>query len=259
MQALQTRKEGLSSEEAERRLEKHGLNQLPMDEPESLVKRFLRQFNDMLIYVLLAAAAMTAFLREWIDTGVILAVVLINAIIGFVQEGKAEAALESIRKMLSLSAIVFRDGERVKIDADRIVPGDVVHLESGDRVPADLRIIAANNLRIEEAALTGESEPVNKQSDAVEKSAQLGDRSSMAYSSTVVISGRLVGVVVATGQQTEIGRIGKMVASVEKLTTPLLIAVNRFGKVLSFLFWDWRRLYFYSGCFFVISRSCKCS
>jgi magnesium-transporting ATPase (P-type) len=250
MQALQTQKEGLSSSEAQRRLENHGLNQLPMDEPESLVKRFLRQFNDMLIYVLLAAAAMTAFLREWIDTGVILAVVLINAIIGFVQEGKAEAALESIRKMLSLTTIVLRDGERVKIDAEKIAPGDVVHLESGDRVPADVRIIAANNLRIEEAALTGESEPVNKQTDAVDKAAQLGDRSSMAYSSTVVISGRLVGVVVATGQQTEIGRIGKMVASVEKLTTPLLRAVNRFGRLLSIAILGLSALVFLFGVYF---------
>lgn len=233
LKILETSTQGLTSAEAERRLEKHGLNQLPQEEREGLVVRFLRQFNDVLIYVLMAAAVITALLGEWIDTGVILAVVLINAVIGFVQEGKAEAALESLRKMLSLRTVVQRDGRRSTIDADRIVPGDVVHLESGDRVPADLRIVSARNLRIEEAALTGESEPVEKQTDPVETAAQLGDRTDMAYSGTVVTSGRLVGVVVATGGRTEIGRIGEMVARVEKLTTPLLRAVNRFGKWLS--------------------------
>jgi magnesium-transporting ATPase (P-type) len=160
---LKTSAEGLTSEEARQRLEKYGPNQLPREAPERLVIRFLRQFNDVLIYVLMSAAVITAFLGEWIDTGVILAVVMINAIIGFVQEGKAEAAMESIRKMLSLNAMVQRDGKRSTIDADQLVPGDVVHLESGDRVPADVRIISARNLRIEEAALTGESEPANKQ------------------------------------------------------------------------------------------------
>ena len=233
LDALETRKEGLDGEEAARRLAQHGLNQLPQEAPESLVLRFFRQFNDVLIYVLMAAAVITALLGEWIDTGVILSVVLINAVIGFVQEGKAEAALESIRKMLSLHAMALRDGRRVKIDAEQLVPGDVVQLESGDRVPADLRIISARNLRVEEAALTGESEPADKQTDPVDPNAELGDRTCMAYSGTVVTSGRLTGVVVATGAQTEIGRIGEMVARVEKLTTPLLRAVNRFGKWLS--------------------------
>ena len=233
LKALETSEKGLSNEEAKRRLETHGLNQLPQQERENLLLRFLRQFNDVLIYTLMVAAVITAILGEWIDTGVIVAVVLINAIIGFVQEGKAEAALESIRKMLSLNAVAQRDGKRGSIDADQIVPGDVVHLKSGDRVPADLRIISAHNLRIEEAALTGESEPAEKQTDPVEAKAELGDRSCMAYSGTVVTGGRLVGVVVATGRETEIGRIGEMVARVEKLTTPLLRAVNRFGKRLS--------------------------
>ncbi len=233
LKAFEASREGLSTEEAERRLEKYGPNQLPREEPESLFLRFVRQFNDVLIYVLMAAAVVTAFLGEWIDTGVILAVVVINAVIGFVQEGKAEAALESIRKMLSLHSVVERDGTRTTIDADKVVPGDVVHLESGDRVPADIRIFYARNLRIEEAALTGESEPVEKQTDPVAENAAIGDRTGMAYSGTVVTSGRLEGVVIATGKETEIGRIGEMVARVEKLTTPLLRAVNRFGKLLS--------------------------
>ena len=233
LKALETSADGLTGEEAGRRLEKYGPNQLPREEPESLVVRFLRQFNDVLIYVLIVAAGITAFLGEWIDTGVILSVVFINAVIGFVQEGKAEAALESIRRMLSLHSLVQRDGKANTIDADQLVPGDVVRLESGDRVPADIRIISARNLRIEEAPLTGESEPVEKQTDPVEPGAGLGDRTCMAYSGTVVTSGRLLGVVVATGGETEIGRIGEMVARVEKLTTPLLRAVNRFGKWLS--------------------------
>lgn len=233
LESLDVSETGLTSEAARQRLSEHGPNQLPQEAPEGLLRRFLRQFNDVLIYVLMAAAVITAFLGEWIDTGVILAVVLINAVIGFVQEGKAEAALESIRKMLSLHALVARDGRRVTVEADRIVPGDVVYLESGDRVPADVRIIEARNLRVEEAALTGESLPVEKQIEPVAATAELGDRSCMAYSGTVVTSGRLTGVVTATGRNTEIGRIGEMVARVEKLTTPLLRAVNRFGKLLS--------------------------
>ncbi|MCJ8500547.1 cation-translocating P-type ATPase [Desulfatitalea alkaliphila] len=233
LQAFEVSEAGLTSEAARQRLAEHGPNQLPQEAPEGLLRRFVRQFNDVLIYVLMAAAVITAFLGEWIDTGVILAVVLINAVIGFVQEGKAEAALESIRKMLSLNALVARDGRRVTVEADQIVPGDVVYLESGDRVPADVRIIEARNLRVEEAALTGESLPVEKQTDPVAPTAELGDRSCMAYSGTVVTSGRLTGVVTATGRHTEIGRIGEMVARVEKLTTPLLRAVNRFGKLLS--------------------------
>jgi magnesium-transporting ATPase (P-type) len=231
---LASRREGLTDEEAEQRLKRHGPNELPQEEGESALKRFLRQFNDVLIYILLAAALLTAFLGEWIDSGVILAVVLVNAVIGFMQEGRAEAALASIRAMLSLEATVRRGGERRTIPARELVVGDVVLLESGDRVPADLRIFRANNLRIEEAALTGESVPVEKGPAPVAEGAVLGDRSSMAYSGTTVTSGRLEGVVVATGVETEIGRIGAMVAQVETLTTPLLRAIKRFGKALSF-------------------------
>jgi magnesium-transporting ATPase (P-type) len=230
---LESHREGLSDEEAAERLRRHGPNELPQAEGESALRRFLRQFNDVLIYILLAAALLTAFLGEWIDTGVILAVVLINAVIGFVQEGRAEAALASIRAMLSLEATVRRGGERRTIPARELVVGDVVLLESGDRVPADLRILRASNLRIEEAALTGESVPVEKDPAPVAEDASLGDRSSMAYSGTTVTSGRLEGVVVATGVETEIGRIGAMVSRVETLTTPLLRAIKRFGKALS--------------------------
>lgn len=233
LDALGTSRDGLASEQAARLLAEHGPNQLPQEKRTRPLLRFLGQFNDVLIYVLLAAAVITAFLGEWVDSGVILAVVLINALIGFVQEGKAEAALEAIRRMLALEATVFRDGARRKIAASELVPGDVVLLESGDRVPADLRIVAERGVRIDEATLTGESEPVEKQIEPAALEALLADRSSMVYSGTTVTSGRLTGVVVATGTRTEIGRIGEMVSRVETLTTPLLRSIDRFGKGLA--------------------------
>ncbi len=231
--ALDTDKSGLAREEARRRLDRYGPNELPAEEKPGPLRRFLSQFNNMLIYVLLVAAAFTAFLGEWVDTGVILAVVVINALIGFIQEGKAEQAMESIRGMLSPKATVLRDGEERELPASELVPGDVVLLRSGDRVPAELRVIAARNAQAEEAALTGESEPVGKEPDPVEEDAPLGDRTSMAYSSTVITNGRLRGVVVATGGETEIGRISEMVSRVESLSTPLLRKVDAFGRVLS--------------------------
>jgi magnesium-transporting ATPase (P-type) len=238
---------GLSAGEAADRLERHGPNRLPEEETESALVRFLKQFNNVLIYILIAAAAFTAFLGEWIDTGVIAAVVLVNAIIGFVQEGRAEAALEKIRGMLSLEATVLRDGRRATIDAEQLVPGDVVLLESGDRAPADLRVLEARDARIDEAPLTGESEPVSKAADAVAGDALLGDRTSMAYSGTVVTSGRLRGVVVATGRETELGRIGAMVAGVEKMTTPLLEKIHGFGRTLSIAIVGFSALLFLFG------------
>jgi magnesium-transporting ATPase (P-type) len=234
LQRLETAPErGLSADEARRRIERFGPNRLPEEERESALIRFLKQFHNVLIYVLLAAAVVTALLGEWIDTGVILAVVVVNAVIGFIQEGKAEQALEGIRKMLSLEATVVRDRRRQTVPAEDLVPGDIVLLESGDRVPADLRLLAARNARIEEAALTGESVPVSKSVEPVPEDTLLGDRKNLAFSGTLVTAGQLRGVVVATGERTEIGRIGEMVSRVEKLTTPLLEKIDRFGKQLS--------------------------
>lgn len=230
---LKVNEQGLDREEVRRRLEEYGPNELPSEEKPSAFRRFLRQFNNVLIYVLIVAAVFTAFLGEWVDTYVILAVVVINAVIGFIQEGKAEQAMESIRRMLSLKATVLRDGEEHEIPADELVPGDIVTLGSGDRVPADLRVLYALNAALEEAALTGESEPVNKQIEPVKNDAPLGDRKCMAYSSTVVTSGRLRGVVIATGSETEIGRISEMVSKVEVISTPLLRKLDTFGRNLS--------------------------
>jgi len=224
---------GLSTEAAAERLHEVGPNRLPAAPKDGPIKRFFRHFHDVLIYILIGAAGVTALLGHWIDTAVILGVVVINAIIGFIQEGKAENALEGIRKMLSLHAHARRGGEWVEIEADELVPGDQVRLRSGDRVPADLRLLEVVNLRIEESALTGESEASSKQTDAVAAEAGVGDRKGMAYSGTLVTSGRGVGVVTATGVRTEIGRINQMIAGVETLATPLTRQMNRFGKVLS--------------------------
>jgi len=233
LRQLKVSSKGLAAGEAAERIEAAGPNRLPAPEKEGLLKRFLKHFQDLLIIILIAAAGITAALGHWIDTGVILGVVLINAVIGFIQEGKAEKALEGIRKMLSPRAAVRRDGKWTELDAEDLVPGDIVRLRSGDRVPADMRLIEAVNLRIEESMLTGESVPTDKHIEPAAEQAGLGDRSSMAFSGTMVTAGRGTGVVTATGTATELGRINKMIADVEKLATPLTRRMNRFGKILS--------------------------
>ncbi len=225
--------EGLSDQDATERLRAYGPNRLPDARKDGFLKKFFKHFHDLLIYILIVAAVVTALLHHWVDTGVILAVVVINAIIGCIQEGKAERALEGIRKMLSLHAQTRRDGEWVEIEAEKVAPGDIIRLGSGDRVPADIRLLDANNLRIEESALTGESVAAEKKTDPVDMDAGVGDRFCMAHSGTMVLSGRGVGVVTATGSHTEIGRINKMIGEVQKPTTPLTRRMNRFGKILS--------------------------
>lgn len=230
---LNTSPQGLSPKEAHERLGRYGPNVVDVEEKESVLWRFLRQFHDVLIYVLIVAAMVTAGLGEWIDTAVIVGVVLINAVIGFVQEGKAEEALASIRDMLAPSAVVQRGGERMRIEAKHVVPGDIVLVESGDQIPADVRWLSTNNLSVEEAVLTGESVPVDKHEEAVAEDAALGDRGSMGFAGTVVRRGRGRGVVVATGSATEVGQIGAMMAQVDELTTPLIQQINAFGTVLA--------------------------
>jgi magnesium-transporting ATPase (P-type) len=247
LEKLSATADGLSADEAAKRLEAVGPNRLPAPPKEGLLKRFFKHFHDLLIYILIAAAVITAFLGHWIDTGVILAVVIVNAIIGFIQEGKAEQALEGIRKMLSLHAHARRDGEWTEIEADDLVPGDIVRLRSGDRVPADVRLIEATNLRIEESALTGESVPTEKSTEPVAENAGVGDRSCLAYSGTMVAAGRGVGVVTATGAATELGRINKLIAEVQTLATPLTRQMNRFGKILSFIIIGMAALLFFIG------------
>ncbi|WP_044408854.1 cation-transporting P-type ATPase [Thiomicrospira microaerophila] len=230
-----TSEEGLEPADAQKRLDEFGPNRIETSQRSGPLVRLLRQFNNILIYILVAAAIGTAFLEHWVDTFVILAVVLINASIGFVQEGKAEQALDAIRNMLSPQAVVLRDGQRITIEADQLVPGDIVLLQAGDKVPADLRLIDTRSLRIEEAVLTGESVPVEKRSETVATESDLGDRFSMAYSGTLVNFGRGRGVVVATGEQTEIGRISAMLSKVETISTPLLRQTAEFGRILSII------------------------
>lgn len=225
--------EGLSQTETSKRLESVGFNRLPTPEKEGIFKRFFKHFHNLLIYVLLAAALLTAILGHWIDTGVILAVVLINAVIGFIQEGKAEQALESIRKMLTVQAMVKRDNHWIELEAEELVPGDRIRLRSGNRVPADVRLCETVNLQIEESALTGESMSVSKNTDFASEDAAIGDRSGMAFSGTMITAGRGVGIVTGTGSATEIGRINTMIAEVEKLATPLTRQMSSFGRYLS--------------------------
>ncbi len=224
---------GLTGEDARKRLSEYGANRLRPPKGRGPVLRFLAQFNNVLIYVLVMAGAITAALQHWIDSGVIFGVVVVNAIIGFVQEGKAEQALEAIREMLSESANVLRDGRRTMISAADIVPGDVVFLQSGDKVPADLRLVRSKSLQVQEAVLTGESVPVEKAISPVARDAPLGDRACMAYSGTLVTYGRGTGVAVATGDRTEIGRISDLLRRVQPLTTPLLRQMAIFGHWLT--------------------------
>lgn len=227
------RPDGLSRAEALQKLETHGPNALDAPPPRGLLRRLLDQFNNALILVLLGSAVVTALLGHWLDTSVILGVVLINALVGLIQEGRAERALAAIGAMLAPRATVRRGGERLRIPARDLVPGEVVLLAGGDRVPADIRLLEAAALEIDEAALTGESVPVSKSTAAVAESAPLAERTGMAYSGTLVVRGRATGVVVATGSGTEIGRVGHLVRTVETLDTPLLRQMNRFGTRLA--------------------------
>ncbi len=231
--AVEASADGLTRDEVTRRLEVHGANRLPEPPRRSAFLRFLSHFHNLLIYVLLASAAVTAALGHWVDTGVILAVVLVNAVIGFIQEGRAEQAMVAIREMLAPRSAVLRDGQRTSVDAADLVPGDIVLVEPGDRVPADLRIIEARGLSAEEAILTGESVPVDKHIAPVGAEVALGDRSSMLFSGTLVAAGTGRGVAVATGATTQIGRISGMLADVETLTTPLVRQMDLFARWLT--------------------------
>ncbi|MGE0144430.1 MAG: cation-transporting P-type ATPase [Planctomycetota bacterium] len=224
---------GLSSVEAETRLRREGRNRLPAARGRSALRRFAGQFDNVLIYALLVSAATTALLGHWIDTTVILGVVVVNAIVGFVQEGRAENALAAIRSMLSSAAAVRRDGQRVRVDAEELVPGDLVSFEGGDRVPADLRLIETHELQIDESALTGESGAVAKSVRPVAADAVIADRTCIAHCGTLATYGQGLGVVIATGEGTEIGRIGRMLLDVEDRNTPLMRKIAAFGRRLA--------------------------
>lgn len=221
---------GLGEGEARRRLDEYGPNRLPQGRHTGPLKRFLLQFHNLLIYVLIAASVMAAGIGHFTDSIVIALVVIVNAIIGYVQEGRAEKALEAIRSMIDPNASVMRDGRRITVPAESVVPGDIVLLEAGDRVPADIRLIKASNLSVDEAALTGESVPVEKATAPVKEDAALGDRSSMVFSGTFVAAGQGAGVAVATGAKTELGHISGMIGAVETLVTPLTRQMDQFAR-----------------------------
>ena len=230
--ALESGTAGLSTGESRARLEKYGYNELKFKK-RSVIKRFLMQFHSSLIYVLLVSALVTSVLDMWMDTAVILAVVFANTIIGFIQEGKAEASAEALKKMMAPECTVLRDGEQKVISAHELVPGDVVLLEEGDRVPADLRLFYAKNMNADEATLTGESVPVKKNVEAISMpDLSPADQHCMAFSGTFITRGSGQGIVVGTGEQAEIGKIAKLMKETQEITTPLMRKMADFTRFL---------------------------
>ncbi|BBZ06535.1 putative cation-transporting ATPase F [Mycolicibacterium doricum] len=224
---------GLSTSQAQERRVQFGPNVLPETVGAGPLLRILRQFHHPLIYVLLVAGAVTALLREYVDATVIFAVVLVNAVVGFIQESRAEAALQSLRAMVHTDARVVRDGREISITSEELVPGDLVLIEAGDKVPADLRILRETELRVDESALTGESAPVVKAEVELPEATPVADRRNMAYSGTLVTAGTAAGVVVATGAVTEIGQIHRLVGAAEALATPLTAKLAQFSQILT--------------------------
>ena len=225
---------GLSGAQVKERLAKFGPNEVRMKKGRRAWARFLLQFHQPLIYILLAASAVTLYLHEYVDSAVIFGVVVINAIIGFIQESKAEKAIEALSQMVTTEATVRREGEKVRVPSAELVPGDVVLLQSGDRVPADLRLFSVRNLQVDESALTGESVPVQKHGEKVAHDTILADRKNLAYTGTLVTYGQATGVVWATGDSTETGRIAYLISEAVDLSTPLTKKIAQFSKLLLF-------------------------
>ena len=223
---------GLDIFELEHRHQQCGANRLTTKKGKGPFVLFFSQFHQPLIYILLAATLVTFLLQEWVDSGVIFGVVLVNAIVGFIQESKAMKAIEALARSMEGSATVIRAGKTSKIPSSEVLPGDLVLLQSGDKVPADLRLLRTKELQIDESALTGESVPVQKQPDQVSQETILADRYNMAYSSTLVTYGTGAGLVVATGDTTEIGQINALIISAEALATPLTRKITEFSGTL---------------------------
>ncbi len=224
---------GLSSGEVAERLRRFGPNALPRFKRHGPLVRFLLQFHNPLIYVLLAATVITALLGEWVDSGVIFGVVLVTAIVGFIQESRAEAALDALVALMKTETTVRRDGQKVRIPSTDIVPGDVVLLQSGDKTPADLRLVSVRELRVDESALTGESLPVEKADQVLPPETIVADRKNMSFSGTFVTYGQGTGVAVSTGANTELGRIHRLVHETTVIDTPLTKKIAAFSKVLT--------------------------
>lgn len=226
---------GLSAEVAADRLQSYGPNVLTARRGQGAVVRFLLQFHQPLVYILLVAVAITLALQEWVDAAVIFGVVLVNAIVGFIQEGKALKAIEALGQTLVTEAVVIRDGHKTRLNSAEIVPGDLVLLQSGDKVPADLRLLRCRELQIAEAALTGESLPVQKELGVLAAEVVAADRTNLAFASTLVTSGQGAGLVVATGNQTEVGRISELIAGADDIQTPLTQRITHLSKLLLYI------------------------
>jgi Ca2+-transporting ATPase len=238
---------GLGTAQVDARMLHFGANQMTAQKRLSKWIRFLLQFHQPLIYILLISTVISAAMGKWVDASVIFGVAFINAIVGYLQEAKAEKAIEVLAKMVVTEATVRRNGEKLRITSVRLVPGDVVLLQSGDRVPADLRLLQQCNLRIEEAALTGESVPVTKQTDPIPAEAALADRTNLAFTGTMVSAGQGEGVVFATGDKTEMGRIAGMMSLAEDLQTPFTRKVAQFSQLLLYVILGLAVLIFISG------------
>jgi len=223
---------GLTASDAAERLARFGPNRVTQRKRTGPLMRFLLQFHQPLIYILIAAAAVTAALGEWVDSSVIFGVVLVNVVVGFIQESRAESAIESLMTMMTTQAVVLRDGSPLTVPSADLVPGDIVLLQSGDKVPADLRLFVSRELQVDESALTGESVPVAKHVDVVPSDTVLADRGNMAYAGTLVTFGQGRGVVIATGDRTETGRISGLIAEAVEISTPLTKKIAHFSRVL---------------------------
>lgn len=231
--ALQSSEKGLSSHEAEKRVHQYGLNELPTKTKINFLKILLRQFSSPLVVILIAALVISIIIGEKIDALVIGAIVLINSFLGFFQEERAEKALEALQKLASSKATVVRDGKEAVVDSKYLVPGDVIILKSGDKVPADARVIEVHDLETQEAALTGESQPVEKKVEALAEKTELADRDNMAYTSTIVSNGRGKAVIAYTGLKTEVGKIADIIKEAQEKTTPLQKKLRDLGKYIS--------------------------
>jgi len=227
--------EGLTTAEADSRLGRYGHNILETEPETGFWRRFLRQFHNVLLYVLLGSAVLTAMLGHWIDTGVIAGVVLINALVGFIQEGRAERAMQAIRGMLRLRAVVLRQKRALEVDASELVPGDILILQAGDRVPADLRLLDSKRLQADQAILTGESVPATKDHRSLMAETALPERNNVAFAGTLITRGWAKALVVATGEKTELGQISGALKSMRQMTTPLLDKIGVFARRLSLL------------------------
>lgn len=232
LKELNSSAKGLSQEEAEKRIKQYGLNEITEGKKISPLEILINQFKNIVIWILIGATFISAFLGEWIDAIVIIVIIIVIAIIGFFEEYKAEKSIEALKKLASLKATVIRNGQKKEIDSKQLVPGDIIVLETGNKVPADARLVEEINFKTQEAALTGESQPVKKSTETLQEKTAIADMKNMVFSGTIVVSGRAKAIVVATGMKTEIGRIAKMIEDVKPEPTPLQKKMDKLGKLL---------------------------